>query len=213
MMGAYIDALPVSAKDRLIEAQEWCIAEVLGPGRARCLVGHAEDWRAVQEAGGGRSGWLESALAAARCGGVGAPIDEFSPELFAFRGAMPGDGDVYRTRITRWGLSSECRIGSRFDRLCARRGVAKAVALVKSRAAREFAPTSGVGYPADAVRRTRCTPVQRAPGSSVTGASTCAASTQSISRYSAAPMSGRRAAISAPGFQTTTSAKPSVETV
>jgi hypothetical protein len=133
MMSQYIDMLPDGAKDRVIRAQDWCVAAVLGPGRERCLVGHAEDWRPLEVAAEEWRGWLDAVVPAS----VGAA---FSPELFAFRRALPADPAAYRARVERWGLASESRIGARFDRLCARRGVAGAVRLVKRRAARATTP-------------------------------------------------------------------------
>ena len=144
MMSQYIDMLPDSAKDRVIRAQEWCVAAVLGPGRARCLVGHAEDWRPLEIAAEEWRGWLDAAVPAS----VGVA---FCPELFAFRRALPADPAAYRARVERWGLASESQIGSRFDRLCARRGVAGAVRLVKRRAARATTPpgrSAGAALPA-----------------------------------------------------------------
>jgi hypothetical protein len=144
MMGHYIDMLPDGAKDRVIRAQDWCIAAVLGPGRERCLVGHAEDWRPLAAEPEEWRAWLGAAGLAS----VGA---EFCPELFAFRRARPADPAAYRARVERWGLASESRIGARFDRLCARRGVAGAVRLVKRRAARATTPrgrSAGAALPA-----------------------------------------------------------------
>ena len=137
MMGRYIDTLPTAARDRLIEAQEWCVAGVLGQAGGRCLVGHAEDWRQLAVDPTAWRTWMDDeAGAAAR--------DETAtacrPELFAFRRARPADIEVYRARVARWGLASEGRIGARFDRLCARRGISVAIRLVKRRAGREFAP-------------------------------------------------------------------------
>jgi hypothetical protein len=141
MIGRYIDMLPDGARDRVIRAQEWCIAAVLGPDRERCLVGHAEDWRAFEVAVGWR-GWMDAAADGADEPGLVAVAAEFRPELFAFRRALPADPAVYRARIERWGPASESRIGARFDRLCVRRGVAGAVRLVKRRAARDLDPLS-----------------------------------------------------------------------
>jgi hypothetical protein len=42
----YIDALPDEARDRVIEAQGWCVTVGLDDD-GRCLVGHTEDWREV----------------------------------------------------------------------------------------------------------------------------------------------------------------------
>jgi hypothetical protein len=137
VIGRYIDRLPDGARDRVIRAQEWCVAAVLGSGRERCLVGHAEDWRAFDVAEEGWRGWLDSAAAGPDERGLVAIEPEFRPELFAFRRALPADPAAYRARVERWGLASESRIGARFDRLCARRGVAGAVRLVKRRAARD----------------------------------------------------------------------------
>jgi hypothetical protein len=133
MIGQYIDMLPDTARDRVIRAQDWCVAGVLGPGRDRCLVGHAEDWRPFAIAA---EGWHADADEPA----LPCIPAEFRPEIFAFRRALPADPAAYRARIERWGLASESRIGARFDRLCVRRGVAGAVRLVKLRAARATIP-------------------------------------------------------------------------
>jgi hypothetical protein len=135
-MGRYIDVLPPGARDRLITAQEWCVAGVLGQGGGRCLIGHAEDWRALAVDDRAWRSWMEEG------GSEGAADAAWRPELFAFRRACPADVDVYRARVSRWGLASEGRIGARFDRLCARRGIAAAVRLVKRRAGRDFGPAA-----------------------------------------------------------------------
>jgi hypothetical protein len=163
MMGRYIDTLPEGAKDRGIRAQEWCVAAVLGPGRQRCLVGHAEDWRAFEIPAEGWRGWMDPAAAGADEAGLLSIPTEYRPELFAFRRALPAAAAAYRARIERWGLASESRIGARFDRLCARRGVAGAVRLVKLRAARGLGPlpapaTPRTGRSADAARPARPRP-------------------------------------------------------
>lgn len=143
LLGQYIDMLPETGRDRLIEAQEWCVADVLGPAGSRCLVGHAEDWRPFAAEPGWWRRWMDG-----EAGGADSPVaaagdveTACSPELFAFRRSRPDDLKTYRSRIGRWGLSSEHRIGSRFDRLCARRGAGAAVRLVKARAARAFRPS------------------------------------------------------------------------
>jgi hypothetical protein len=46
-IGRYIDALPDEARDRVIEAHDWCVQWGLDGGGGRCLVGHTEDWREV----------------------------------------------------------------------------------------------------------------------------------------------------------------------
>lgn len=139
-MARYIDALPVSARDRLIQAQEWCLASVVQPDGSRCLVGHAEDWRALAVQPGDWRRWMDDEAGGAEC----APANDArareleevcSPYFFAFRRAHPADMPVYRDRVARWGLASEARIGARFDRLCARRGLACAIRMVKRRAA------------------------------------------------------------------------------
>lgn len=130
LMGRYVDTLPPAARDRLITAQEWCVAGVLGQGGGRCLVGHAEDWRELSVDPAAWRSWMDG-----EAGGDAA----CRAELFAFRRARPADLDVYRQRVARWGLASEGRIGARFDRLAARRGIAAAVRLVKRRAGRDFA--------------------------------------------------------------------------
>lgn len=145
LMGRYIDGLPADARDRLIQAQDWCVASVRGPDGARCLVGHAEDWEEMAVDDAAWRGWMDDAA----CGpGLSAPdapartsdLDLLCrPELFAFRRARPADMGVYRARLLRWGAASESRIGARFDRLYARRGAADAVRMVKRRAGRAFA--------------------------------------------------------------------------
>lgn len=139
-LGRYVDGLPSRARDRVIQAQEWCLAEVLGSDGSKCLIGHAEDWRPYPlEASCWRPG------TEAGCGPTAFPRGSVlepeletlcRPELFAFRRARPHDLDVYCERLRAWGLSSESRIGSRFDRLCARFGAERAVRLLKHRAAR-----------------------------------------------------------------------------
>jgi hypothetical protein len=139
LMGRYIDGLPVEARDRLIQAQEWCLASVVEPDGSRCLVGHAEDWRALAVQPGDWRRWMDD-----ETGGSGPDAPDraageldavCSPHFFAFRRARPADMPVYRARVSRWGLASEARIGARFDRLCARRGLATAIRIVKRRAA------------------------------------------------------------------------------
>ncbi len=147
LMGRYIDGLPAHARDRVIQAQDWCVATVSGAHGARCLVGHAEDWQAMQDDAGSWRRWMD---------GEG-PVPEAlwatdvemlcRPELFAFRRARPVDLAVYRERLRRWGPESESFIGARFDRLCARRGVAAAIRLVKRRAGREFEIATGAAQP------------------------------------------------------------------
>lgn len=144
LMGRYIDALPAEARDRLIQAQDWCVATVRGPDGARCLVGHAEDWEELAVEETAWRGWMDDetglALSAPDAPAPASDLDLLCrPELFAFRRARPADLRVYRARLLRWGSASESRIGARFDRLCARRGVAGAVRLVKRRAGRAFA--------------------------------------------------------------------------
>lgn len=136
LMGRYIDSLPAAGRDRLITAQEWCVAGVLGQGGGRCLVGHAEDWKELAVDPSAWRSWMDG-----ETGGPGRADDDLAcrAELFAFRRARPGDLEVYRARVARWGLASEGRIGARFDRLCARRGITAAVRMTKRRAAREFA--------------------------------------------------------------------------
>jgi hypothetical protein len=138
LLGRYIDALPDDARDRLIEAQEWCIAEVVGPGRSRCLIGHAEDWRSISAERLPWRSWMDAECGANASHPRREPEGEriCDPLVFAFRRAEPGDRGLYRTRIDRWGIGSESRIGARFDSLCARRGMAAGVRLVKQRAAR-----------------------------------------------------------------------------
>lgn len=135
-LGSYIDSLPEHARDRIIEAQAWCVAEVAGEGGGRCLVGHAEDWSRMDAAAAAR--WREWRPAAGAT-----ELDwHCAPQLFAFRGSRPADLAAYRARLLRWGLASEAEIGARFDRLCARRGTAGAVRLVKRRAGRGNGPVA-----------------------------------------------------------------------
>lgn len=152
IMGRYIDQLPDGAKDRLILAQDWCLAELVGPDGERCLVGHAEDWHPLAVEASAWRGWMDGETGAlASDGGLAASSElemACSPYLFAFRRAHPADLDAYRERIRRWGLASEARIGSRFDRLCTRRGVAGAMRLAKARAARAFRPADATQQPA-----------------------------------------------------------------
>ncbi|HST60365.1 MAG TPA: hypothetical protein VLK84_16780 [Longimicrobium sp.] len=135
LMGRYIDALPAEARDRLIQAQDWCVASVRMPDGARCLVGHAEDWEALAVDDTAWRSWMDAP--------VSEPASEVDllcrPELFAFRRARPADLDAYRDRLLRWGTASESRIGARFDGLCARHGIDGAVRMVKRRAGRAFA--------------------------------------------------------------------------
>jgi hypothetical protein len=144
LLGRYIDGLPPHARDRLIQAQDWCVATVNGPDGARCLVGHAEDWQALAEDDGWWSRWVEakSSRPAAR---PEPDLDTLCrPELFAFRRARPADLAVYRERLRSWGVESEGRIGARFDRLCARRGLPGAIRMVKRRAGRDFGVTAAL---------------------------------------------------------------------
>lgn len=153
MMGRYIDALPEHAKDRIIEAQNWCVCDVVSDTHARCLIGHAEDWQRLEPP----ATWWRRALFQAHHSEEGAAGAEpelgfaCSAEFFAFRRARPADLAIYRTRVERWGLASESRIGSRFDRLCGRRGIAAATRLIKQRAARSVPLT----LPAPAAERTQ----------------------------------------------------------
>ena len=144
LLGRYIDGLPPHARDRVIQAQDWCVAAVNGPEGARCLVGHAEDWRGLAADDGWWARWTRAAAGE----DAGTQLDALCrPELFAFRREEPGDLPVYRERLRRWGAESEARIGARFDRLCARRGVPGATRTVKRRAGRDFAvPEAPVPY-------------------------------------------------------------------
>lgn len=148
LMGRYIDGLPPHARDRLLEAQDWCVASLRGPHGSRCLVGHAEDWRELASDAGWWGRWVDEPAP----GAEGEKDTLCHPQLFAFRRARPADLPVYRDRLRRWGAESECRIGARFDRLCARRGVAGAVRAVKRRAGRDFA------FPAARPQRARAAP-------------------------------------------------------
>lgn len=137
ILGRYLDSLPVRARDRLIAAQDWCVAGVIGPGDARCLVGHAENWRPWADPAALHSSAADPE-ARSRHGDPVALLCR--PALFAFRCARPADLAAYRRRLRRWGVDSEGRIGGHFDRLCVRVGVVGAVRLVKARAARDFRP-------------------------------------------------------------------------
>jgi hypothetical protein len=146
IMGWYLDALPDRARDRLIEAQDWCVADVLGRDGARCLVGHAEDWRPFQHRRGWWRSWMDAETGEGGEVGCAGTLDALcSPSFFAFRRAQPADLAVYRERVRRWGLASESRIGARFDRLCGRRGLAEALRIVKARAARGSFPGAPAG--------------------------------------------------------------------
>ena len=151
LLGRYIDGLPAHARDRVIQAQDWCLATVSGAHGARCLVGHAEDWQALQEDAGLWRRWIDGEGPAPEALWAADVETLCRPELFAFRRARPVDLPVYRERLRRWGAESESRIGVRFDRLCARRGVSAATRLVKRRAGRDFAiPASTTAEPAPA---------------------------------------------------------------
>jgi hypothetical protein len=161
LMGRYIDALPAEARDRLIQAQDWCVATVRGPDGARCLVGHAEDWEELAVDETAWRSWMDHAaepsLSAPDAPAPASDLDLLCrPELFAFRRARPADLGVYRERLLRWGAASESRIGQRFDRLCARHGVAGAVRIVKRRAGRAFA--------IDVAKRSQAAAAPSAPG-------------------------------------------------
>jgi hypothetical protein len=153
LVGRYIDALPAGARDRLIQAQDWCVATVRGADGARCLVGHAEDWEELAVDDTAWRSWMDTpSLAAPDAPAPASDLDLLCrPELFAFRRARPADLQVYRERLLRWGSASESRIGARFDRLCARLGVEGAVRIVKRRAGRAFAIDVARRPPAAAV--------------------------------------------------------------
>lgn len=147
VVGRYIDALPAEARDRLIQAQDWCVSSVRMPDGARCLVGHAEQWEALAVEDTAWRGWLDGAAPDVPASDVDLLC---RPELFAFRRARPADLEAYRDRLLRWGTVSECRIGARFDGLCARYGVDGAVRMAKRRAGRAFVIDVGaVGVDAD----------------------------------------------------------------
>jgi hypothetical protein len=135
LLGRYIDGLPAHARDRVIQAQDWCVAAVYGVEGARCLVGHAEDWRGLADDGAWWTRWVQEEAPRAET-----ELEMLCrPELFAFRRQRPVDMRAYRERLRRWGADSEARIGARFDRLCARRGMPAAIRTVKRRAGRAFA--------------------------------------------------------------------------
>jgi hypothetical protein len=139
LLGRYIDGLPAHARDRVIQAQDWCVAAVHGTRGARCLVGHAEDWRGMAEDGDWWTRWVQ-ADGRRRLTRPETEVEMLCrPELFAFRRERPADMRAYRERLRRWGVDSEARIGARFDRLCARRGMPAAIRTVKRRAGRAFA--------------------------------------------------------------------------
>lgn len=139
LIGRYIDGLPPHARDRLIQAQDWCVASVRGPDGSRCLVGHAEDWEELAADAGWWGRWVDGSRNEGCPRAQGEVETLCRPELFAFRRARPADLRIYRDRVRRWGAESECRIGARFDRLCARRGLSGAIRAVKRRAGRDFA--------------------------------------------------------------------------
>jgi hypothetical protein len=166
LIGRYIDALPGDARDRVITAQDWCVAGVLGPNGSRCLIGHAEDWR---ELAVGPGAWRSRMAAVTAAGPRPADADLACSEVhFAFRRARPAAMELYRGRVRRWGLASEGRIGARFDRLCARRGIPGAVRLVKARAAGPPPVDRGTPYgfppPSRSAMRTRSRSSSRSSG-------------------------------------------------
>jgi hypothetical protein len=168
LMGRYIDGLPADARDRLIQAQDWCVASVREPDGARCLVGHAEDWQEMAADETAWRSWLDEGPGGAALSAPDAPARASDldllcrPELFAFRRARPADLGVYRARLLRWGAASESRIGARFDRLFVRRGAAEAVRMVKRRAGRAFA-VDVAPRPAVATRTARAAASRVAP--------------------------------------------------
>jgi len=44
MIGRYLDALPQTARARLIQARRWSVGGYVDGKGARSLLGHAEDW-------------------------------------------------------------------------------------------------------------------------------------------------------------------------
>ena len=56
LLGRSIDEMPISAKDRIIVAQDWCSAGYTRNG-ARCLIGHADDWQPDTSKHGKRCLW------------------------------------------------------------------------------------------------------------------------------------------------------------
>jgi hypothetical protein len=44
LLARYIDSLPDTPRDRIIEAQSWSMGALVDATGARCLLGHAEDW-------------------------------------------------------------------------------------------------------------------------------------------------------------------------
>lgn len=151
LLGRYIDSLPAPARDRIIEAQDWCIAEVVGDDGRRCLVGHAEGWARLEV---GPTAWRRWVDGLVDDDGAPDPIAASDiemacrPELFEFRRAQPLDLDLYRDRVSQLGLEGESRIGSHFDRLWIRRGGAAAVAMVKRRAAADHGRPRAADRPA-----------------------------------------------------------------
>jgi hypothetical protein len=49
MLGRYLDALPARARERIGVAQAWCMTDYTAAEGARCLLGHAEDWKRTEE--------------------------------------------------------------------------------------------------------------------------------------------------------------------
>lgn len=105
LIGRYLDALPDTARDRIIVAQGWGAGSLVDPEGNRCLLGHAEDWL-------------------------------YRGSLFRNRA---GDEELQRWRVRIFGANSHLEIGRRFDVLCHRLGVQRAVRLIKWRAARAAA--------------------------------------------------------------------------
>ncbi|HEU0300731.1 MAG TPA: hypothetical protein VFR37_14820 [Longimicrobium sp.] len=149
-MGRYIDGLPAHARDRVIQAQDWCVATVSGAHGARCLLGHAEDWQTLPDDAGVWRRWMDGEGPAPEALWAASVETLCRPELFSFRRARPVDLPVYRERLRRWGAESETLIGARFDGLCARRGVPSAIRLVKRRAGGEFAVPAAPAPPVPA---------------------------------------------------------------
>jgi hypothetical protein len=74
---------------------------------------------------------------------------QYAGSLFRNRAA---DAELQRWRVSSFGPSSHLEIGRRFDTLCHRSGVARAVRLVKMRAAGSRVPAEATPQPRVATR-------------------------------------------------------------
>lgn len=123
LIGKYLDALPDHARDRVIEAQDWCFGwAVMESGR--CLVGHAEDWEGAEM------------------------DDDGMAQLQKWRDHETRE---IRQRVeARFNGVRHLRhyahyqhVAQRFDKMAARLGVEEAVRLVKARAGGRSGKTHG----------------------------------------------------------------------